>query len=306
MKWMMFGSAIGAAMASVAAMAAAPLDDPLTRPIAPDYAARWLAPQAPVRVHGNFYLVGFGGLNVGLIRTSAGLILIDGAVPQAVEDIEAHIRQLGFSVKDVKFILSTEPHYDHAGGIAALARDSGARVIASRAGAQILGLGHSLADDPQFGQLESFPPVAGVRTLDDGEKLRLGDTVITARATPGHTVGSMSWTWRSCAGRVCRSMVFGASLNPVSTKDWRFSDPKHAAGVAAFRKTFGVVAALPCDILVTSHPDASGGDVKLAKFRGHETPNPFVDPGACRAYAARYEAVLNARLASERAGAATP
>jgi metallo-beta-lactamase class B len=303
MKWMILGSMVGAAMA---ATATAQADDPLTRPIEPDYAARWLAPQAPVRVHGDFYLVGFGGLNVGLIRTSAGLILIDGAVPQAVAGIEAHIRQLGFSVKDVKFILSTEPHFDHASGIAALARDSGARVVASRAGAQVLGLGRSLADDPQFGQLAPYPAVAGVRTLEDGEKLRLGDTVITARATPGHTAGSMSWTWRSCAGRTCRNMVFGASLNPVSTESWGFSDPKHAATVAAFRKSFGVVAALPCDILVTSHPDASGGDIKLAKFRERRAPNPFVDPGACRAYASKYEGVLDARIARERAGTAKP
>ncbi|MFA6116174.1 MAG: subclass B3 metallo-beta-lactamase [Sphingomonas sp.] len=303
MKWMVFG---GVALASVAAMASAQADDPLTRPIEPDYAARWLTPQEPVRVHGNFYLVGFGGLNVGLIRTSAGLILIDGAVPQAVAGIEDHLRQLGFKVTDVKFILSTEPHYDHAGGIAALARDSGAKVVASRAGAQVLGLGQSLADDPQFGQLAPYPAVAGVLTLEDGEKLRLGDTVITARATPGHTAGSMSWTWRNCAGSTCRNMVFGASLNPVSTESWGFSDPKHAATVAAFRKTFKAFATLPCDILVTSHPDASGGDVKLAKFRASQTPNPFVDPGACRAYAAKYEGLLDARIARERSGTAKP
>lgn len=299
MKWMVFG---GVALASVAAMATAQADDPLTRPIAPESARRWLAPQAPVHVHGNFYLVGFGGLNVGLIRTSAGLVLIDGSVPQAVKDVEAHIRQLGFRVKDVKFILSTEPHFDHAGGIAALARDSGARVIASRAGAQALGLGHSLADDPQFGQLEAFPAVANIRTLEDGEKLRVGDTVITARATPGHTAGSMSWTWRSCAGGTCRNMVFGSSLNPISAEGYRFSDPAHAATVARFRRTFDVFAALPCDILVTSHPDVSGGDVKLARFRARRTPNPFVDPGACRAYADEYRGVLDARIARERAG----
>ena len=82
-------------------------DDPLTRPIAPQSAQRWLGPQAPVRIHGQTYLVGFAGLNVALIRTSAGLILMDGAVPQAVSDVKAHIRALGFSIRDVKLILST-------------------------------------------------------------------------------------------------------------------------------------------------------------------------------------------------------
>jgi len=304
MKWMRFVGVAGAMMASVATMAGAQADDPLTRPIAPKAAARWLTPQAPVRIHGNFYLVGFGALNVGLIRTSAGLILIDAGVPQGVAQVEAHIRALGFRVKDVKFILSTEPHLDHAGGLAALARDSGGQVVASRAAARTLGIGHSEPDDPQFGQLEAFPAVKNIHTMADGETLRLGDTTITARATPGHTAGSMSWTWRSCAAGTCRNIVFGSSLNPISADGYRWTDTAHAADVARFRRTFDTFAALPCDILVTSHPDASGGDIKLARLLKRRTPNPFVDPGACHAYATEYRTAFDARLASERSGAA--
>ncbi|MFZ8510109.1 MBL fold metallo-hydrolase, partial [Staphylococcus aureus] len=83
------------------------------------------------RIYGNTYLVGFRKMNVALIDTGAGLILIDAALPQSVAAVEANIRTLGFKLRDVKFILSTEPHYDHAGGLAALARDSGATIIAS-------------------------------------------------------------------------------------------------------------------------------------------------------------------------------
>jgi metallo-beta-lactamase class B len=133
----------------------------------------------------------------------------------------------------------------------------------------------------------------------DGAVLRLGDTAVTARATPGHTAGSMSWTWRSCEGRACLRMVFASSLNPVSADGYRFSDPRHRAVVAAFRRTFRVVRALPCDILLTAHPDQSGGDAKLAQLRQRPAPNPFVDPGACRAYADKAAALLDARLAKE-------
>ena len=103
---------LGISLAGMLLAGAAAPDDPLLRPIAPDHARQWLTPQAPARLYGGTYLVGFGGLSVALIRTRAGLILIDGAVPQAVPDIEAHIRALGFSIRDVKLILSTEPHYD--------------------------------------------------------------------------------------------------------------------------------------------------------------------------------------------------
>ncbi|WBY08919.1 MBL fold metallo-hydrolase [Sphingomonas sp. 7/4-4] len=164
-------------------------DDPLLRPIAPESAAKWLGPEAPIRVFGNFYLVGFEGLNVGLIDTGAGLILIDGAVPQGVRAIEANIRKLGFRVEDVKYILSTEPHYDHAGGIAALARDSGATVVAGAAAATVL-RGGTDPSDAQVSWLAPFPAVSRLRTVRDGERLRLGGVTITARATSGHTRGA--------------------------------------------------------------------------------------------------------------------
>ena len=296
MRVILAAAAISLALAAPASAA----DDPLLRPIASGYAARWLGAEAPIRIHGNSYIVGFSGLNVGLIRTTAGLILIDGALPQAVPAIEANIRRLGLRVKDIKLILSTEPHYDHAGGLAALARDSGATVAASAPAAEVLRRGRSGPDDPQATQLASFPAVTRLRVVRDGEVIRLGDVAVTARATPGHTAGSMSWTWSSCERGACLAMVFGSSLNPVSSEGYRFSDPDHRGVVDAFRDSFGVMRALPCDVLLTSHPDQSGGDVRRARFERQPEPNPFVDRGACRAYADRFARVLDERLASER------
>lgn len=289
------------AAASAAASAQPTADDPLLRPIAPDYAARWLQPQPPVQVFGNSYLVGFGGLNVGLIRTSAGLILIDAALPQAVPAIEDNIRRLGFKPSDVKLILSTEPHYDHAGGLAALARDTGAIVVASAPATQILRRGRTDAADPQAPDLLPFPAVQRLRVVRDGERIKLGDTVVTARATPGHTAGSMSWTWRSCEGSHCASIVFGASLNPVSAEGYRFSDPANTSVAKSFRRTFAALREMPCDILLTAHPNHAGGDKKLAALRAGASPNPFIDRAACRAYADAYEILLDKRLAGEAA-----
>ncbi|MEN2785724.1 subclass B3 metallo-beta-lactamase [Sphingomonas qilianensis] len=293
-------SLVGVLAVAGAGGAASNGDDPLLRPIAGDYAARWLSPQPPTRIFGNSYLVGFGGLNVALIRTQAGLILIDGAVPQAVPAIERNIRALGFKLGDVKYILSTEPHYDHAGGLAALARDTGATVVASGAAAAVLRRGRSGAGDPQAAQLPPFPPVQRLRIVRDGAQLKLGDTIVTAHATPGHTAGSMSWAWRSCEGAQCAAVVFASSLNPVAAEGYRFSDPAHAAVVAAFRGTFATLRAMPCDILLTAHPDQSGGDVAFARLQQQRTPNPFVDPGACRAYVRKFERLLDKRLAKER------
>lgn len=274
---------------------AAPVDDPLLRPIQPDYARRFLAPQAPVRVYGNSYLVGFGGVTVGLIRTKAGLILIDGAMPQAVRAVEANIRTLGFTPGDVKLILSTEPHYDHAGGLAALQRDTGATVVAGTLAAPVLTTGIGRKDDPQA-PMTPFPGVPKVRSVKNGTRITLGEVTVTAVATPGHTPGSTSWAWQSCEGKRCVPMLFAASLNPASSDGYRFSAPANRAVVASYRQSFARVRALPCGILITAHPEQSGGDAKYARLVERRDPNPYLDPAACGAYADRFAGVLDERL----------
>ena len=278
--------------------------DALLTPIAPDYAARWLGAEEPLRIHGNTYLVGFSGMDVGLIRTSDGLILIDGALPQAVPAIIENLARLGFRIEDVKFILSTEPHFDHAGGLAALARASGATVVASPQAAEVLRRGRSGGDDPQAASLLPFPAVANVRTIADNETLTVGDVTVTAHATPGHTPGSMSWGWRSCEADDCRAVVFGSSLNPVAADGYRFGDPANRALSDGFRRTFALLRTLPCDILISAHPDQAGVDEHLRAFRRSPVPNPFIDPASCRTYAAKYERLFEARLDRERAGTA--
>ncbi len=293
-------------LAALALVAAAPApqaqDDPLTRPIEPAASAKWIGPQEPIKVFGNSYLVGFQGMNVGLIDTGKGLILIDGAVPQSVHSVEANLKKLGFRIEDVKLILSTEPHFDHAGGLAALARDSGATVLAGSWSVTALKQGMSTPDDPQAAWLVPFPAVSRLRAVKDGEVVRLGNVAITARATPGHTPGSMSWTWRSCEGRVCRTMVFASSLNPVAANGYRFT--RHPEVVASFRASQAKVRAMSCDIMFSAHPDNSGGVEKYARFAKGVRPNPYVDPGACRTYAARSAQALAKRLADEKAGRA--
>ncbi|WDF74140.1 subclass B3 metallo-beta-lactamase [Novosphingobium sp. KACC 22771] len=270
---------------SVSAQAA---QDPLTKPIIGSHTAEWLAPAPPEKIFGKSYLVGFGGLSVALIDTGAGLILIDGALPQAAPAILNNVRRLGFRPRDIKYILSTEPHFDHAGGIAALARDTGATVLASPRGAQGLMAGRMASDDPQRGYNSSWPAVAKVQTIRGGQTLRLGNTTVTALATPGHTMGSMSWRWQSCEGRACRTIVFAASLNPVSTDDYRYTAPRARPIVAGFQSSYTTMSATPCDILISAHPDNAG------KGRYNN------QPGACRAYVERSRKALNQRIKSER------
>lgn len=261
--------------------------------------SQWNAPQTPFRIYGNTWYVGPHGLTSLLVDTGHGLALFDGDLPESAPLIEAHIRALGFRLRDVKWILNSHPHADHAGGIAALQAASGAQVLSSAAGARELALGGADRSDPQFGSIPDYPPVKQARVVRDGETVRLGNVAVTAHYTPGHTAGSTSWTWTSCEGRRCLRIAYADSLSAISAPGYRFLD--HPAYVASFRRALATVAALPCDILLTPHPDASGFWEKVARRKSPADVAPLIDPQACRDYAADAGKDLDARLAKERA-----
>ncbi len=267
--------------------------------------AKWNKPQTPFRIHGNTYYVGVHGLSSVLIKTAKGLVLLDADLPQSAALIENNIRALGFSVKDIQFILNSHAHFDHAGGIAKLQRDSGAVVVASAPGAKALEQGGLLEDDPQFGfgsTRTSFPPVAKVRVIQDQEVLAVGEMAITAHLTPGHTPGSTTWTWPSCENGRCVNIVYADSLNAVSAPGFRFlGDAKQADIGDSFRHSITTVAELPCDVLLTVHPDFSNTLKKFALREKGSGPDPFIDAQACRAYADEAQRRLEARLQLERA-----
>jgi metallo-beta-lactamase class B len=263
--------------------------------------AVWSEAQAPYRIHGNTWNVGSRGLASILVTSDAGHVLIDAPLAQNAELIEANVRALGVRVEDIRVILNSHAHFDHAGGIARLARDSGAEVRASAAGARALRSGGDDPDDPQHGSADPYAPVQVAATLADGDVVRVGDLALTAHLTPGHTPGSTTWTWRSCGQATCFDIVYADSLTALSAKGYRYSDPAHPERLAGFRRGLAVVAGLPCDILVTPHPEASGFDQRLARREAGEA-DALVDRGACRRYAEAAGQRLDARIELERAG----
>ena len=254
----------------------------------------WEKPAPPVRIHANTYLVGTCGISSILIVGDKGDILIDGGPEAAADLIANNIRELGFSPRDVRIILNSHEHFDHAGGIARLQQLTGAQVYASAAAAKVLRTGSPSAEDPQAGILKPFPPARVDRIIQDGEMVRLGNLSLFPLATPGHTAGATTWHWGACDGGVCRQIVFADSLTPVSRDGYRFS--AQPALVATFRKSIARVAALDCDILLTPHPAASNMPKRLLGLA------PLSDPNACRTYAASLTQRLDERLAKESAG----
>ena len=260
--------------------------------------AGWDDPVTPRRIFGNTYYVGTCGISAVLVVTDAGHAVIDGGTARGGELVLANIRALGFDPADIRYVLNTHAHVDHAGGLATLQRASGATVLAHGDAVATLQRGRSDASDPQSGSLPPFPPVSDVTPITDGHAIKLGDVELVAHATPGHAAGGTSWTWRACEAVTCRRMAFVDSLSAVSDAGYRFS--AQPALLATFRGTFDRVAALPCDILVTPHPAAS----RLWQRIGPGATDALVDVDACRRYADGARARLATRLDDEATGRA--
>jgi len=139
-----------------------------------------------------------------------------------------------------------------------------------------------------------------VSTFRDGESLHVGDTTLTPHLTPGHTPGGTSWTWKSCEDKVCRDLVYADSLTPISSPGFHFSSQRdYPNAVADFEKSFAFLDSVPCDILITAHPELSGLWNRLEQREKGVKPDPMVEAGACRRLADDFRARLKQRLAEE-------
>lgn len=263
-------------------------------PIDCEACEQWNRPQEPFNVYGNTWYVGTGGLGAVLVATDDGLALLDGGLPQSAEQIVANIRSLGFDVADIRFIGLSHAHYDHAGGLAAIQRLSAAEVFAGQDAAMALRNGALQPTDPQYAEGttgETFPKIPLAIGVDDGWQYELGNTTITAIATPGHTVGGMSWTWETCEADRCLTAIYVDSLTPVSRPGYRYSTGLGDALADTLRR----LEMLDCDIMLSTHDFSFDLHDKLAA--GKEA---FIDPGACRRLATETGTYLDNRLKSER------
>lgn len=253
----------------------------------------WSDPAPPVHVFGNTWEVGTCGITALLVSSDKGYVLIDAGMADAAKSVLANIERLGVKPGQVKWILSSHEHFDHAGGLAELKRATGARLALSAPSAAVMATGEPEAEDPQFGQLKPVAPAKADRVLADGDTIVLGGLTLTAHLTPAHSPGSTSWTWRTCEGEDCKTVAYVDSLTTISADGYRFTD--HPERVAAARAAFRKVESLPCDVLVTPHPMASN---LFPRLHGEA---PLADAQACKTYAHNAEQVLDKRLAKEAA-----
>jgi metallo-beta-lactamase class B len=238
----------------------------------------------PFRIAGNLYYVGANDVAAFLITGPAGHVVIDGGYPGTAPMIMASIARLGFDIRDVKVLLSSEPHFDHAGGLAALQQASGAELWASDVSARAIASG---GDDPdivlplraliRIGVL-SYPPARVDHRFRDGDTIRVGPIALTAHVTGGHTRGCTSWSFPVRDGGRVLNVVSACSL--IVLQGSRY--PEQAADL---ERSIRVLRSLPADIWVSSHARLWGRYRKfVARGTARNPADPFIDPQGYRAY----------------------
>ncbi|MFT3828531.1 MAG: subclass B3 metallo-beta-lactamase [Opitutaceae bacterium] len=250
----------------------------------------WNQPVQPFKIIGNVHYVGASDIASYLIVTPEGHILLEGGFAETAPLIAKNIRALGFRVEDIKFLLTSHAHLDHAGGLAELKRLSGAQLVATAPEAD--GLARGGKGDFQWGDTLPFPPVTAERIVADGDTVSLGGVVLTARVTPGHTKGSTTWTMSATdAGKPC-AVVFMASLTTPGYD--LVANPQYPNLGADILRSCAILRALPCDAYLAPHGFAFGLAEKRARL-GAE-PNPFIDPAGYRKAIDDTERQLRRRL----------
>jgi len=257
-------------------------------------------PVQPFKIIGDIYYVGASDITSYLISTPQGLILLDGGYAETVPQIEANIRTLGFKLADVKILINSHAHFDHAGGLAELKRVTHATLEVSAADAAIMARGG--LSDPGYGDRFHYEPVVADKLLKDGDKVKLGGASLTAHVTPGHTPGCTTWTMRVEEGGKPYDALFLCSVTAPGYQ--LVGNPRYPDIVADFTRSFAVLRTLPCDVFLGAHGGYYGLQEKIARLQRHEAGNPFIDPEGYRDYLDKAEQAFKRELAEQQAAAA--
>jgi metallo-beta-lactamase class B len=257
----------------------------------------WTKPFPAHRVAGNVYYVGTYDLACFLITTPAGNILINTGVDGSAPMIASSIESLGFKVRDIKILLTTQAHYDHVAAMAEMKRLTGARMLASEGDAPVLEDGGK--SDPLFTAPEyRFAPVKVDGRIKDGQKISLGGTELIAYSHPGHTRGSVSYALTVAEnGRNYRVLI--ANIGSINPGTILIGNKKYPQIADDYAKTFREQKMLECDIFLSSHASQYQLHDKWKPGQAY-SPDTFVDPEGYKAAVGRAETAYLEWLAKEK------
>ena len=210
--------------------------------------------------------------------------------------IERSIERLGFRVSDIRYLLTTQAHFDHVGSLAVLAAKSGGQVLVMGRDATLVE--HGGHGDYLFGDTMSFAPVKVARVLRDGDTVRLGGMALVAHLTPGHTPGCTTWTTTVRDGDVTCAVAFAGSTT-VNEGTRLVRNPSYPGIRDDYERAFRVLRTLHPDVFLGAHASFFGLEAKRARQVAGAASNPFVDPEGFAAMVDRQERRFRDALTAE-------
>jgi metallo-beta-lactamase class B len=262
--------------------------------------ADWTTPFPPHHIIANVYYVGSKGLASYLITTPQGHILINGSMDANVPLIRESVAKLGFRFTDVKILLISHAHFDHCAGSARLKDLTGAQYMVMDGDVPVVESGGKA--DFQYGQSADslYKPVKVDRILHDADQVKLGDTILVAHKTPGHTKGCTTWTMKVIdAGKPYNVVIVGSpNVNPGYKLVNNAAYPQITED---YEQMFRVLKFLPCDVFLGAHGDYYNMEEKFARLK-QGAANPFIDPDGYQRYVAEREHAFRDELNTQQPG----
>lgn len=259
----------------------------------------WTEPVPPFKIAGNLYYVGSRGLASYLVTTPQGSILINPSLESSPALIKASIEKLGFKYTDIKILLISHAHWDHNAGAAAVKAATGAKYMVMAEDVPVVESGGKT--DFQYGNSPgSFYPATKVdRVLADGDSVKLGDAILVAHLTPGHTKGCTTWVMKVNDGGKTYNVVIIGSPN-VNEGYKLVNNAEYPRIVTDYEKTFRVLKLLPVDIFLGAHGSYFNMDAKVPLI-GARGVSAFVDQDGYNKYVQDREDAFRKELAKQRA-----
>ena len=253
----------------------------------------WSMPVTPFPIAGNIFYVGTKGLAAYLIVSPEGAILLDGTTAGNAPLIEHNIETMGVSLRDVKLLISDHAHADHVGALARIKKDTGAAFLASAEDKWALEHGQVRGDTNY--KPTPFAPIQVDRIVKGAETIQLGDMILTAHLTPGHTPGCTSWSMTTLDHGRSLDVLFLCSITVAGNN--LVGNHAYPQIASDFRATFRKLGAMKADIVLTSHPELANVIERGSRRQAGET-NAFLDPKMLPSLVAKFSAAFETALAA--------
>jgi len=226
--------------------------------------------------------VGTKGLGVFLLTTFEGHILTNTGMPSSGPMIVDSIRKLGFRPEDIKLMINGHAHIDHAGAFAYLKQQFDAQLAVMKDDVPAMESGDR--DDFKYANDFVYPGIKVDRILRDGDTIKMGDVLLTAYHTPGHTRGATTWVANLTVDGRPYVVAFpdGAGFNP----GYRLAkNPSYPGINGDYRRTHHVLEMLKPDIWLAQHNEYYDLEGKRKRTET-EGVNAWVDPEGYRRFVA--------------------